>query len=72
MKREEGVGVTELEYYYYIFLVYCKVKFYFFFLLFMRVSEQMEGDNSVYLKSVLESKKSILFKFKGCIKVVVS
>ncbi|XP_077020269.1 G patch domain-containing protein 8 isoform X2 [Tamandua tetradactyla] len=72
MKREEGAGATEPEYYHYIPPAHCKVKPNFPFLLFMRASEQMEGDNSAHSKNALESKKSSSPKPKGCIKVAAS
>ncbi|XP_026954750.1 G patch domain-containing protein 8 isoform X4 [Sagmatias obliquidens] len=72
MKREEGAGATEPEYYHYIPPAHCKVKPNFPFLLFMRASEQMEGDNSTHPKNALDSKKSSSPKPKGCIKVAAS
>ncbi|XP_019607827.2 G patch domain-containing protein 8 isoform X1 [Rhinolophus sinicus] len=72
MKREEGAGTTEPEYYHYIPPAHCKVKPNFPFLLFMRASEQMEGDSSTHPKNVLESKKSSSPKPKGCNKVAAS
>ncbi|XP_040101067.1 G patch domain-containing protein 8 isoform X1 [Oryx dammah] len=72
MKREEGAGATEPEYYHYIPPAHCKVKPNFPFLLFMRASEQMEGDNSTHPKNALDSKKSSSPKPKGCIKVTAS
>ncbi|XP_006832805.1 PREDICTED: G patch domain-containing protein 8 isoform X2 [Chrysochloris asiatica] len=69
MKREEGAGATEPEYYHYIPPAHCKVKPNFPFLLFMRASEQMEGDNSAHPKNVPESKKSNSPKPKGSTKV---
>ncbi|XP_045345129.1 G patch domain-containing protein 8 isoform X1 [Leopardus geoffroyi] len=72
MKREEGAGAAEPEYYHYIPPAHCKVKPNFPFLLFMRASEQMEGDNSMHPKNALESKKSSSPKPKGCIKVIAS
>ncbi|XP_059852279.1 G patch domain-containing protein 8 isoform X1 [Delphinus delphis] len=72
MKREEGAGATEPEYYHYIPPAHCKVKPNFPFLLFMRASEQMEGDNSAHPKNALDSKKSSSPKPKGCIKVAAS
>ncbi|XP_073901673.1 G patch domain-containing protein 8 isoform X3 [Castor canadensis] len=72
MKREEGTGTTEPEYYHYIPPAHCKVKPNFPFLLFMRASEQMEGDNSTHSKNAPESKKSSSPKPKGCVKVVAS
>lgn len=72
MKREEGAGATEPEYYHYIPPAHCKVKPNFPFLLFMRASEQMEGDHSTHPKSALESKKSSSPKPKGCSKVATS
>ncbi|XP_058532642.1 G patch domain-containing protein 8 isoform X1 [Ochotona princeps] len=68
MKREEGAGAPEPEYYHYIPPAHCKVKPNFPFLLFMRASEQMEGDSSSHLKNTLESKKSSSPKPKGCVK----
>lgn len=58
MKREEGAGATEPEYYHYIPPAHCKVKPNFPFLLFMRASEQMEGDSNTHSKNALENKKS--------------
>ncbi|XP_053426267.1 G patch domain-containing protein 8 isoform X2 [Nycticebus coucang] len=72
MKREEGAGATEPEYYHYIPPAHCKVKPNFPFLLFMRASEQMEGDNSTHPKNTPESKKGSSPKPKGCIKVAAS
>ncbi|XP_037664153.1 G patch domain-containing protein 8 isoform X2 [Choloepus didactylus] len=72
MKREEGAGATEPEYYHYIPPAHCKVKPNFPFLLFMRASEQMEGDNSAHSKNVPESKKGNSPKPKVCIKVAAS
>ncbi|XP_054987768.1 G patch domain-containing protein 8 isoform X1 [Sorex araneus] len=72
MKREEGAGATEPEYYHYIPPAHCKVKPNFPFLLFMRASEQMEGDNGTHPKSAPESKKSSSPKPKGCGKVAPS
>lgn len=72
MKREEGAGATEPEYYHYIPPAHCKVKPNFPFLLFMRASEQMEGENSPRPKNSLESKKSSSPKPKGCVKVAAS
>uniref|UniRef100_A0A8C9UWF9 G-patch domain containing 8 n=1 Tax=Spermophilus dauricus TaxID=99837 RepID=A0A8C9UWF9_SPEDA len=72
MKREEGTGGTEPEYYHYIPPAHCKVKPNFPFLLFMRASEQMEGDNTTHSKNVPESKKSNSPKPKGCVKVTAS
>ncbi|XP_007531877.1 G patch domain-containing protein 8 isoform X2 [Erinaceus europaeus] len=72
MKREEGAGATEPEYYHYIPPAHCKVKPNFPFLLFMRASEQMEGDSSTHLKNMPESKKSSSPKPKGCSKVAAS
>ncbi|XP_029066753.1 G patch domain-containing protein 8 isoform X2 [Monodon monoceros] len=72
MKREEGAGATEPEYYHYIPPAHCKVKPNFPFLLFMRASEQMEGDNSTHPKNALDSKRSSSPKPKGCIKVAAS
>ncbi|XP_027481369.1 G patch domain-containing protein 8 isoform X1 [Zalophus californianus] len=71
MKREEGAGAAEPEYYHYIPPAHCKVKPNFPFLLFMRASEQMEGDTSIHPKNALESKNSSP-KPKGCIKVAAS
>ncbi|XP_023585173.1 G patch domain-containing protein 8 isoform X1 [Trichechus manatus latirostris] len=72
MKREEGAGATEPEYYHYIPPAHCKVKPHFPFLLFMRASEQMEGDNSAHPKNAPESKKSSSPKPKGSCKVAAS
>ncbi|KAJ1071981.1 hypothetical protein K5549_013848 [Capra hircus] len=72
MKREEGAGATEPEYYHYIPPAHCKVKPNFPFLLFMRASEQMEGDNSTHPKNALDSKKSSSPKPKAYIKVTAS
>uniref|UniRef100_A0A2K6FLZ0 G-patch domain containing 8 n=2 Tax=Propithecus coquereli TaxID=379532 RepID=A0A2K6FLZ0_PROCO len=72
MKREEGAGTTEPEYYHYIPPAHCKVKPNFPFLLFMRASEQMEGDNSTHPKNAPESKKGSSPKPKGCIKMAAS
>ncbi|XP_036123679.1 G patch domain-containing protein 8 isoform X1 [Molossus molossus] len=72
MKREEGAGATEPEYYHYIPPAHCKVKPNFPFLLFMRASEQMEGDNSTHPKNALESKKSNSPKPKRFVKVAAS
>nr|KAF6456244.1 G-patch domain containing 8 [Rousettus aegyptiacus] len=72
MKREEGTGATEPEYYHYIPPAHCKVKPNFPFLLFMRASEQMEGDNSTHPKNALESKKSSSPKPKACFRVTAS
>ncbi|XP_010592817.2 G patch domain-containing protein 8 isoform X1 [Loxodonta africana] len=72
MKREEGAGATEPEYYHYIPPAHCKVKPHFPFLLFMRASEQMEGDNSAHPKNAAESKKSSSPKPKGSAKVAAS
>ncbi|XP_004684142.1 PREDICTED: G patch domain-containing protein 8 isoform X2 [Condylura cristata] len=72
MKREEGAGATEPEYYHYIPPAHCKVKPNFPFLLFMRASEQMEGDNNTHPKNTPESKKSSSPKPKGGIKVTAS
>ncbi|KAM5272773.1 G patch domain-containing protein 8 isoform 2-T2 [Ctenodactylus gundi] len=66
MKREEGAGATEPEYYHYIPPAHCKVKPNFPFLLFMRASEQMEGDNNAHSKNTPENKKSSSPKPKGC------
>ncbi|XP_006897899.1 PREDICTED: G patch domain-containing protein 8 isoform X2 [Elephantulus edwardii] len=72
MKREEGSGATEPEYYHYIPPAHCKVKPNFPFLLFMRASEQMECDNSAHPKNASESKKSHSPKPKGSTKVAAS
>ncbi|KAM8819368.1 G patch domain-containing protein 8 isoform 3-T5 [Rhynchonycteris naso] len=72
MKREEGTGATEPEYYHYIPPAHCKVKPSFPFLLFMRASEQMEADNTTHPKNALESKKSNSPKPKGFIKVAAN
>ncbi|XP_003913218.2 G patch domain-containing protein 8 isoform X2 [Papio anubis] len=72
MKREEGAGATEPEYYHYIPPAHCKVKPNFPFLLFMRASEQMEGDNSTHPKNAPESKKGSSPKPKSCIKAAAS
>jgi len=72
MKREEGAGATEPEYYHYIPPAHCKVKPNFPFLLFMRASEQMEGDNNTHPKNALESKKSNSPKPKRFSKVAAS
>ncbi|XP_048646206.1 G patch domain-containing protein 8 isoform X4 [Marmota marmota marmota] len=72
MKREEGTGGTEPEYYHYIPPAHCKVKPNFPFLLFMRASEQMEGDTTTHSKNAPESKKSNSPKPKGCVKVTAS
>ncbi|XP_069338807.1 G patch domain-containing protein 8 isoform X2 [Eulemur rufifrons] len=72
MKREEGAGATEPEYYHYIPPAHCKVKPNFPFLLFMRASEQMEGDNSTHSKNAPESKKGSSPKPKACIKMAAS
>ncbi|KAM6174530.1 G patch domain-containing protein 8 isoform 1-T2 [Erethizon dorsatum] len=57
MRREEGVG-AEPEYYHYVPPAHCKVKPHFPFLLFMRASEQMEGEASANPKGAPDSKKS--------------
>uniref|UniRef100_A0A8C8ZYX3 G-patch domain containing 8 n=1 Tax=Prolemur simus TaxID=1328070 RepID=A0A8C8ZYX3_PROSS len=72
MKREEGAGAIEPEYYHYIPPAHCKVKPNFPFLLFMRASEQMEGDNSTHPKNAPESKKGSSPKPKACIKMAAS
>ncbi|XP_042638810.1 G patch domain-containing protein 8 [Orycteropus afer afer] len=72
MKREEGAGAAEPEYYHYIPPAHCKVKPNFPFLLFMRASEQMESDNSAHPKNDPESKKSNSPKPKGNAKVAAS
>ncbi|KAM6163316.1 G patch domain-containing protein 8 isoform 2-T2 [Rhynchocyon petersi] len=72
MKREEGAVTTEPEYYHYIPPAHCKVKPNFPFLLFMRASEQMEGDNSAHPKTAPESKKSTSPKPKGSAKVTAT
>ncbi|XP_036307540.1 G patch domain-containing protein 8 isoform X1 [Pipistrellus kuhlii] len=72
MKREEGTGATEPEYYHYIPPAHCKVKPNFPFLLFMRASEQMEGDNNTHPKNAPESKKSNSPKPKRFSKVAAS
>ncbi|XP_005369160.1 G patch domain-containing protein 8 isoform X2 [Microtus ochrogaster] len=72
MKREEGTGATEPEYYHYIPPAHCKVKPNFPFLLFMRASEQMEGDHSTHSKNAPDNKKSSSPKPKGCIKAAAN
>ncbi|EDL34137.1 mCG21366 [Mus musculus] len=72
MKREEGTGATEPEYYHYIPPAHCKVKPNFPFLLFMRASEQMEGDHSAHSKSAPENRKSSSPKPQGCSKTAAS
>lgn len=66
MRREEGTGAAEPEYYHYIPPAHCKVKPHFPFLLFMRASEQMEGEANVHAKSAPDSKKSGSPKPRGC------
>ncbi|CAH6776228.1 Gpatch8 [Phodopus roborovskii] len=72
MKREEGAGATEPEYYHYIPPAHCKVKPNFPFLLFMRASEQMESDHSTHSKNAPDNKKSSSPKPKGCTKAAAS
>ncbi|XP_045155223.1 G patch domain-containing protein 8 isoform X1 [Echinops telfairi] len=69
MKREEGTGALEPEYYHYIPPAHCKVKPNFPFLLFMRASEQTEGENSAHPKTASESRTSHSPKPKGSAKV---
>lgn len=72
MKREEGTGATEPEYYHYIPPAHCKVKPNFPFLLFMRASEQMEGEHSAHSKRAPEDRKSSSPKPKACSKAAAS
>ncbi|XP_004859265.1 G patch domain-containing protein 8 isoform X2 [Heterocephalus glaber] len=72
MRREEGAGVVEPEYYHYIPPAHCKVKPHFPFLLFMRASEQMEGEASSHPKGTPDSKKSGSPKPKGCVRAAPS
>ncbi|XP_043855500.1 G patch domain-containing protein 8 isoform X1 [Dromiciops gliroides] len=72
MRREDGTGAAEPEYYHYIPPAHCKVKPNFPFLLFMRASEQMEADHSTHPKSNPESKKNSSPKLKSCSKSALS
>uniref|UniRef100_A0A286XUF4 G-patch domain containing 8 n=1 Tax=Cavia porcellus TaxID=10141 RepID=A0A286XUF4_CAVPO len=72
MRREEGTGTAEPEYYHYIPPAHCKVKPHFPFLLFMRASEQMEGEANAHPKGTLDSKKSGSPKAKSSSRVAPS
>lgn len=72
MRREEGAGVAEPEYYHYIPPAHCKVKPHFPFLLFMRASEQMEGEASSHPKGTPDSKKNGSPKPRGCARAAPS
>uniref|UniRef100_A0A8C2WAW2 G-patch domain containing 8 n=1 Tax=Chinchilla lanigera TaxID=34839 RepID=A0A8C2WAW2_CHILA len=69
MRREEGTGAAEPEYYHYIPPAHCKVKPHFPFLLFMRASEQMEGEAGTHPKGTPDSKKSGSPKLKSSARV---
>ncbi|XP_004633885.1 G patch domain-containing protein 8 [Octodon degus] len=73
MRREEGTGAVEPEYYHYIPPAHCKVKPHFPFLLFMRASEQMDGEASAHPnKGAPDGRKSSSPKPKSSARVPLS